>query len=140
MNGPPRDRTDQVEAPPGYVLVPRGGRPPKHARHFAVYLARLHYTEILKKKVLADEELCKQFELAEASVVRTMVKKAARLAQRGVSFRLETGLSVWVEGSLDRQAGRLVPLPLPGGSAWAWAPGMQEALKMRVATPSNLHV
>lgn len=113
------------EISPGHIVVPKGGRPKATAKHLAVFMARLHYTEKLGKAYLADSELMALFGVSDPSVLRRMVTKASETAKRGVIVRSPDGWVIWVEGTANRATN--LPVPLEGGACWVWCEGMREA-------------
>lgn len=118
-----------MRVPEGFVLVPRGGRPPKHARDVAVFLMR-HLMCIHEKQKAAEFErtAVEHFDLSDEAAVRKRVK-AARTALRGRWVTVVVGKAVF---TLPAPA----LTPTPGAKGWAWCHDFKEALRIEVTRSS----
>lgn len=117
------------EIPDGWVVVPRGGRPPKHARNVAVFLALQWRQEREREKrhqAIAWAAV-KWPELGdERSVQRAVNKAKGAISLYGVvinsdrfSMFLDSHPALW-------------PGPVPvGATGWLWVVGEKEAVRVR---------
>ncbi|WP_299066994.1 hypothetical protein [Accumulibacter sp.] len=117
--------TVEIELPPGWVLCPKGGRPPKVARDVAVFLALAWFDHKNVHTKVAADWIIDHFGFSERSEIRRARRKAARACsgqwvlvvfRKALFFTPATG-----------------PAPTPGATGWAWCDEMREALPIRVA-------
>ena len=112
------------------ITIRKGGRPPALKKHLAIYMARLYFTEKLGKAYLADAQLMTLFGVKDDSALRRMVKKATKIAERGMTMHFGGGFMVWIEGRFDKA--QMLPMPLAGGQSWVWREGLTEAVPGKV--------
>lgn len=111
--------------PEGYVLVPKGGRPPKHARDIAVFLASIWREDAHHEKRWQAHEwaVATWPELGDSANVRKAIRKAkGALPKRGM-INVTTAFVMHIEAA--------APLIVePGASGWIWCEGMKDAAKI----------
>lgn len=117
--------TAEIELPPGFVLCPKGGRPPKVARDMAVFLALIWFEHKGVHTKKAAEWIMKKFNFGERSEVRRARRNAEKLwscKNWGVFSTENLVVCVEMAGSGISQN------PLARG--WAWREEMTEAAEI----------
>lgn len=112
--------TAEIELPPGYVLCPKGGRPPKVSRDVAVFLALVWFDGKNVHTKAAADWIMTHFGFSERSEIRRARRKAAR-ACPGKWVFFGFGKSMFFFPATG-------PAPTPGATGWAWCDELREAL------------
>lgn len=124
-----------MEVPDGWVVVPRGGRPPKHARNVAVFLAVQWREEREREKrhqAIAWAAAHWQELGDDRSVKRAVAKAKKAFGRCGIVVNADT-FSMIVDS--DRASW---PAPaLAGASGWLWGVGEREAVRVRASAVSR---
>lgn len=125
--------THPIELPPGYVICPKGGRPPKEARDVAVFLARQWRTgHLMEHTKTADDWILNRFKFSERSEIRRSIRKAN--AAHGINQG--NWMMLVVKQGVFYLPGAIYA-PIPGKKGWAWCDEMDEAIQIQAV---NLNV
>lgn len=119
-----------IEIPPDYVLIKKGGRPPKTLRDIAVFIARQLKREELGKGYLADEWIIENFMLNDSGAVRSSRRNARNiLTKRWLATNVD-GRCIFVFPCDKDSTGNITVKAETIG--WAWAAGLIEAIEVKM--------
>lgn len=114
------------EVPEGFLVVKKGGRPPKHARDIAVHLAVLWRVEMLREKhhQAHDWAMDTWPALGDGAAVRKSIRKARGVLKGRGQLAMMTNAIMFTR----TESPNFVP---EGAEVWMWFLGELEALKLR---------